>query len=288
MHMRLILRSRGISFFATLTVFAVLTFVVPSLQAQDESALPVSLTDPGPIGAETTTNLYFGQVAVGGGYTTIFSFVNTGSTPVNGTLFLRGQDGTPFNVSIGGVVSNQFPIQPAIPPGGMRVWTVSSVSTTDPTRSGWARLENIGGSVGGVATFQLAQGAVVSTIAGVLPSQPVPFATIPVDNNAAQNRFTGFAVANPNPMSLTLRLVTLDEDGALLDNALPAALSLPPFGQRALFLHEILASRATFRGSMALVAQSGQTFVVTALVVNQGILTVVPAINERAPVVPLN
>src|SRR5947209_15855929 len=66
----------------------------------DNPTLRMTLVDPGPVGAETTTNIYFAQVAVGGGYETYFVLMNTGATAVNGTLFLTDQDGNAFNVDL--------------------------------------------------------------------------------------------------------------------------------------------------------------------------------------------
>ncbi len=267
--------------------------------APAKPALNLTLVDPGPIGAETTTNLYFAQVAVGGGYTTVFTLINTGGTAVNGTLFLTGQDGTPFTVNLNepsinpelggsGVIQatgSSFPLQP-IPPGGTRILTATPANPGDPTKSGWARVENIGGSLGGVGTFQQTVGGVLQTIAGVLSSQPVPFATIPVDNSDAEQRFTGFAVANQNASSLSVRLVTLNENGQIQDNLIPSQLNLGTQTQTAIFLHQILPARVTFRGSMVLVGQGGQSFAVVALVLNRGLLTAIPVIPEKAPNVP--
>src|SRR5262245_57246383 len=85
---------------------AILFVMAPALHAQGDDvlylgnttkAVQADLTDPGPIGAETSTSLYFGQVALGQGWNTIFSIVNTGATTVNGTLSLTGTTGLPIN-----------------------------------------------------------------------------------------------------------------------------------------------------------------------------------------------
>ncbi len=84
---------------------AILFVMAPALYAQSDEVLYLgntrtvqptfsNLTDPGPIGAETTTSLYFGQVALGAGWNTIFSIVNTGATTVNGTLTITGANGS--------------------------------------------------------------------------------------------------------------------------------------------------------------------------------------------------
>ncbi len=242
----------------------------------------------------------FSQVAVGGGYSTIFTLMNTGSTEVSGDLVMRDQQGQPFDVDLtepsvgpespsGGerinAVGSSFPV--SVPPGGTKFFIASAPNASDPTTSGWARVESSGGSLGGVGTFQFAEGGALKTIAGVLASQIVEFATIPVDNDDGQNRFTGFAVANTSNEDLSIRLVTLNEDGSIADNILPSQLNpLGPQKQIAIFLHQILGTRLKFRGSMVLVGQGGKKFAVVALVLNQDLLTAIPVIPEKAPSVP--
>ncbi len=117
--------------------------------------------------------------------------------------------------------------------------------------------------------------------------QSVEAVTIPVDNSSSQNRFTGFAIANQNSEDVSIRLVTLDENGAVMENVTPAELNpLGPQKQIAVFLHQILPARATFRGSIALVVQGGKRASFVALVQNQSLLTAVPVIREKAPQVP--
>jgi len=111
--------------------------------------------------------------------------------------------------------------------------------------------------------------------------------TIPVDNDAARNRYTGFAVANQNPTSLAIRLILIGEDGSVLDNLLPAPLALPPQGQNAIFLHEILSYRTTFKGTMVLTGQGGLSFAAVGLVItNEGLITAIPTIAGKAPHIP--
>jgi hypothetical protein len=251
-----------------------------------QTDLQANLADPGPIGAETTTSLYFAQLALGAGYTTTFSLVNTGATPVAGVLSLTGQNGQPINANVDGTVTSALTV--TVPPGGTRTLTANPASAADPLRVGWARYENIGGNASGVATFQLSVGNVLSTAAGVLSSNLVTSVTIPVYNDLAAGRFVGFAVANPNASAISIRLTTVQENGMVLDSAsIPAELNpLPPGGQVAKFLHEILPARATFRGSMVLQAIGAQGFVVVALVQNGLLQTAVPVINEKSPNVP--
>jgi hypothetical protein len=276
---------------------AILFVMAPALHAQSDEVLylgntrtvqpsvQANLADPGPIGAETTTNLYFAHMAVGAGYNTIFTIVNTGATTVNGVLSITGQTGLPMNANIDGTVTAAQAV--SVPSGGTRTMIAGPVSPTDPVRVGWAKYENIGGNAGGVATFQLTIGNILTTAAGVLSSNLVTAATIPVYNDLAAQRFVGFAVANPNATVMPLRLTTLAENGMVADApTTPAQLNLQPGGQVAIFLHEIITTRTNFRGSMVITAPGSQGFAIVALVQNGLQITAVPVINEKAPNVP--
>ena len=148
-------------------------------------------------------------------------------------------------------------------------------------------MEMSSGSLGGVATFQLAEEGVLKSLAGVLASAPAETASIPVDNDAGRGRFTGFAVANYNNEDINLRLVTLNEDGSIADILDPPELNpLTPQNQVARFLHEIARARLNFRGSLSLVERSDKKFAAVALVQNQGLVTAVPVVGQIAPHVP--
>jgi hypothetical protein len=253
----------------------------------------MTLVGPGPIGAATTTNL-FAQVAIGGGYTTVFTFLNTGSAAVTGSLILTADDGTPLNATLaspgpgGGAVGSSAPIN--VPPGGTQFVTAGAVSPADPTKAGWARVESEGGSLGGVATFQFLSGTTLTTIVGVLSADATSSATIPVDDDGtlgAQSRFTGYAVANTGNTDINIRITLVNPDGSLLQTISPATLNpLRPGAHTARFLWQDINPSFQFRGSMVLIEQAGQQFSVVALVQNQGLFTAIPVIPAKAPNIP--
>ena len=273
----------------------------PVTPAQKQSpakppVLNMALADPGPIGAATTTAL-FAQVAVGGGYSTVFTFVNTGGTRVDGNLILTSFDGTPLNVTLSLASPNPglsnlddrvsaSSTSISIPPGGTKFVTASGAGTTV---NGWGRVESDGGTLGGVATFQFTSGGVVQTVAGVLSSAPVDVATIPVDNDAAQGRQTGFAVANATSSSVNVKIVVIDENGNIVDSASPPELNpLGPRKQLAKFLNEVFPARSTMKGSMVLIPNTPGAIAVVALVLVQQpaggfLLTTIPVIPAKAP-----
>ena len=229
------------------------------------------------------TSAFFPDVAVGGGWSTAFTLGNTGSALISGTLLIRDPQGNPLNVNSSSLgAGSSFPV--SIPPGGTTFLTVNSINPNDPTtKSGWATVETTGGIPSGVATFQLAPGGVLHTATGVLESQPMQFATIPVDDNYSQSRLTAYAVANPTSQTVVIKLGLVDVNGNLVDDTV--SITLTPGQQIARYLYQDL-GRPIFQGSMVLRAQGGGTFVAVALVQNQQLFTVIPVTPSKAPNIP--
>ncbi len=293
----------------TATLAALIFLSLPSVMAQGSFApiarmgntqaspqmppIKALLQDPGPIGLATTTAI-FAHVAVGGGWNTVFTFLNTGTTPVGGNLILTASDGTPMNVSIAAptaglqadgigtpvaVLGSSIPI--SVPVGGLQILSATPVNATDPTKSGWARVESSGGVIGGVGTFQFfdANGN-LATIAGVLPASPIGVATIPVDNDNSNSRQVGYALANTGTSPITIKIDVVDVNGTVQKSF---NLSLNPGGQVARFLWQDDATFQTFRGSMVLLGQGGANFAVVALVQAGSLYTVIPVLPASAP-----
>jgi thermitase len=238
------------------------------------------LAVPGP------TNFYFAQAAVGGGYTTTFTFLNTGSEETYGNLTLMGDSGSPLSVAftspgLPGLTGSSFQI--SIPPGGTQTITANPVNQGDPTSAGWARVESSGGSLQGVATFQLVNSNTLTTIVGVLSAAATDSATIPIDDDRTQgifSRVTGYSVANPGSEDLYIQIVLKNADGSVSKTIDPQMLNpLRPGCHVARFLWEDLNEpNLRFKGSMVLAAQGAKPFSVVALVLNQGLYTAIPVI----------
>jgi hypothetical protein len=234
--------------------------------------------------ADASTALIFPHLAVGGGYATSFTLVNTGDTVADATLILTDQQGQPLSATLvdsttsASSIGSQFRL--SLPPGATALMTASLPGSNESV-AGWARVDASGGALGGVATFQSTQGGRLKSIAGVLASMPVAAAVLAADYDDAQRRYVGFAVANPGAGDVHLTLVTLDEAGAA---GSPIALHpLGPKGQIATFLHQVLnPPGAKLKGSIALTALPGEQFSVVALTLNQGLLTAIPVL----PVTP--
>jgi hypothetical protein len=242
-------------------------------------------------GAALPTTALFSHMATGGGFSTSFTFVNTGSSPVNGTLILTGQDGTPLNAtlaesSVGASAPGATPILASgtslsIPPGGAKTVTAGPVNASDPTKAGWARVESSGGTLSGVATFQLVSGGKLATVAGVLSAETVDSATIPVNDDDAAGIYTGYAVANPSSTdTVSIKVVTVREDGTTAATLAP--ITLQPGQQIAQFFFQDPAASKTFKGTAVLIGQNAKKFSVVALVQNQGLFTAIPVTAGKA------
>ncbi len=250
----------------------------------------MNLVDPGPVGAATTTAL-FAQIAIGGGFNTTFTILNTGSDALAGDLFLVADDGRPLNASLSsaGSVQNQPAVAASaavnVPAGGAQIITADPVTPNDSTKAGWASIMSSGGSPNGVGTFRLSSGSSLATVAGVLASQPVSVATIPVDDDSAANRFTGYAIANSGNQNVNIRIVVVNPDGSPSQTLNPPLLNpLAPGAHVARFLYQDLNNaNLQFKGSMVLIAQGSGTFAVVALLQDRGLFTAIPVVAAKAP-----
>jgi hypothetical protein len=237
------------------------------------------------------TTALFAHMATGGGFSTAFTFMNTGTTAVSGNLIFTGQDGNPLSatVSEAGAVASAPSVQPllasgatlSIPPAGSQTVTVSAAGANDPTKAGWARVESSGGTLSGVANFQLVSAGKLATTVGVLSAETVENATIPVHDNEAGNVFTGYAVANPSTSdTVTIKVVMVREDGSVAATLSP--ITLGPGQQVAQFFVQDSAASKTFNGTAVLIGQNSRKFSVVALIQDQGLYTAIPVTPGKA------
>jgi len=249
-----------------------------------------TFTSEPPVVSKPITAL-FSHFAFGQGFSTTFTLLNTGSTAVDGNLIFTGQDGTPLDTGL--AASSGLALEPAhesvqasstaitIPPGGTKFVTASALKPTDPLKVGWARLESTGGTPSGVATFQFVSGGKLAGIAGVLASDLVENVVIPVDDDVAAERITGYAVANPGSETITIRVLSFKEDGTA--GAAFQSITLGAGQQKAQFVYQDPAAGQKFKGSVVLSGQNGKKFSIVALVQYQGLYTAIPVIPTKAP-----
>lgn len=232
----------------------------------------------------------FAHVAIGGGFSTLFTLLNTGSDTLTGSLILTKSDGTPMDATLN-VQSSSTVLAPSaalvIPPGGVRF--IEATGKPDTLTAGWARVESTGGAPGGVATFQLQSGSRLISIAGVLSAEETSVATIPVTDDAGQGRYTGYAAANRGSSNISIRIALVNADGTVRQVLRPPSLNPLEAGKHvARFLFEDLGDMALkFQGSMVLISDDGGKFSVVALVQSDGaagpLYTAIPVIPAKSP-----
>lgn len=232
---------------------------------------------------------YFSQVAVGDGYTTYLTITNTGSAGCSANLDFKDSSGQPLIVNADVkdpssatqyLTDSSFPI--VVPSGGISFITVTGV---DPNllQAGWARLVSAKGSLTAIATYEHKIGGFVKTIVGVLQSQRVLYATIPVDNDTTQAKQLAFAVANPTGQTLTVKLALVAPDGTVVNDS--HTITLDPKKQVAIYLDQVT-GYSNFKGTLVLRGQNRATFIVLALLDKEGVFTTLPVVAEKAPGVP--
>jgi hypothetical protein len=171
-------------------------------------------------------------------------------------------------------------------PGGTMFLTVDLENPEDPSKHGWAKAEFREGNLSGVAAYQFDDGGTVTALAGVLPAQPMQFATIPVYDNAGQQRLTAYAIANPTDQELTVNVCLVDDEGVVVDDTVTIQLS--PGEQIARYFMEDFTAIDPweFSGTAVFRAQDGGTFVAVSLIQNQALFTVAPVGSGKAPDIP--
>jgi hypothetical protein len=218
--------------------------------------------------------LFFPQLAFGGGFSTTIHLINHGPQPATAAIKIIDSSGAavslpPDVVPASGSVS--------IASGGM---VTLFITGTDELTTAWGLVESFG-KLTGVAIYQSSGAGRLSTLVGVEGTQPTREAIIPIDNSSAADRYTGIAIANQSQEDLNIRLAIVDENGATLQAIAPSELN--PLGaqkQVVRFLHEFNPALSTFRGSIVLTA-GGENFVVVGLVQTQGRLTAIPVLSRQ-------
>ncbi len=235
---------------------------------------------------------FFPQIAVGDGYTTVFTFGNSGSDDLSGVVDLKDQQGNPFTVNalldnpgagVQSLTGTSFQI--LIPPGGVAFLTASALNPEDHVQSGWAQVQSSGGSLYGIVLYKLEHEEGLQTAAGVLPSELLQNATIPVDEDFSEQRYTAYALANPTNQLLSIKAGLVDQNGILVDDTL--VITLQPGEQIASYLNwDLNQPELVFKGSFVLRAQAGGSFVAVALNQFQHLLTAIPVIPGKASHIP--
>jgi hypothetical protein len=231
-----------------------------------------------------TTDLYFPHVVTGGGCSTSFTLMNLGAEPVTASLHLKDAQGEPLEAALvkilveGETKGSSFSV--TLDAGVTQVLTLASVTPQDPLRLGWAHMQATAGVINATATYRVRAEGRLQSISAAGASRPTSFFSAPVSNDSDKGRSMGFAIANPSNEGINLLVITVDEYGFFQDFASPQQLNpLPPKSQALLFLHEILPDRAHHEGSVIVIDDLGRTFFAVTMMLEDGLVYVVPAAN---------
>src|SRR5262249_28986528 len=214
----------------------------------------------------SSNTLYFPQVAFGGGYSTTFVIVNTGTTAVSAPLHLYSQSG---------ILRSDLGRQIYIAPGNSTRLTIPNIG---PLTAVWGEFDAGGGSVQGVATFDSRDlsGRLV-TSAGVLGIQADNTFLMPVDVKSG-TASTGVAVANISNNDLSIEVRLYGENGVMVASNL--SFPLPAHAQVADFVPNIITQISgidSFKGTLVVRSfASAPSLAVTALTVKEGLLSAIP------------
>jgi len=180
--------------------------------------------------APAQSELYFPQIASGGGYVTTITLMHTDAwqppTPAKGKLSFFTQIGTPRTVETS-EMGNGTDFDITIPVAGVRVLTIASAGDLSV---GSARFVAEGVAVAGVATYTFG-----AAVVGVLGATPIHLGYVPLNTRPGfQN---GLAIQNPGTAPLNIRFRLINPDGTVNQTSSPPETNpLPGLGQIARFV----------------------------------------------------
>jgi hypothetical protein len=192
------------------------------------------------------------HVASGGGWQTIFTLVNAGTTAANATLNYFADDGSALSLPLSfpqtGRVATQSSVSQTILPGATLVFVTQGQNSGNSV-TGSAQLSTAG-NVGGFAIFQsttAGQEAVVPLASGGANSYTLAF-----DNTGGLS--TGVALANSSGKPAAIPATLRDDTGAALATT---TIQLPANGHSSQMLPSLFPAAANIRGTLEFDAPAG-------------------------------
>jgi sugar lactone lactonase YvrE len=238
---------------------------------------------------------YFPQFVAGGGWSSLFTFVNTGSTEESGNLIITDPQGHPLMIGVEltdasgtthlAQTSSSFAF--AVPPGGSVILSATSsmqsISSGKALKTGWAQFTSTGGSLGGTVIYEYVNGSSTECIVSVPESEPMQTATIPIYMDRGSGRLLAYAIANPGGQAISVNLILKAQDGTVVDDSVVFNLGAGEQITRYLLQDTAL---NIFKGTLVLYAQKGQSFVAFAVLDKQGLFAAIPLVPTRQGLSP--
>ncbi len=202
-----------------------------------------------------TRELYFAQMADGGGFSSQIMLVNPLAAEVAVTLEFFQSDGSPLVSTWNGVTDSSF----TYPIPGFASLFLRSAGSSGKVTVGWARVKATG-AIGGALTYSFLSGGKAVEEAGLDPSPLTASFLLTVDTRAGFS--SGLAIANPNSRTVPLTFTLLDTEGRQTARSTSA---LPPMGHFARLIGELfpLQDLAGFKGVVRVEAGGSQVAATT-------------------------
>ena len=242
--------------------------------AGEFTTLPVAPFDsrpPGPFGSDRVHEVFFAQLANGGGSSSSIFLTNGSKSAVEGNIQIFDDNGEPLAVTIDGSTSSEIPI--SVPPQG------GSVLESDGEGSlvaGFARVTT-DQAVGGTLRFAFPG----LGVAGVGATEPVSGLITPVTRSVEEGLSTAIAIASTGS-AVTLTASLRNRSGQVVPSG-EATILLPPNGHLSRFVQELFPEADTreFEGTLTIEADGG-LIAATALQIGTS-----PGTFTTLPVTPL-
>ncbi len=199
---------------------------------------------------ETASEVYFPQVADGGGYRTNIILVNPAAAGTTAVIEFFDSDGKPLLMPIAGALRSSLEVTL----NAKGVASLLTDGTSGGTKTGWARVR-APHAIGGSAIFQTLSSDRITSQAGVRSSPAAKRFAVFVDSVGFAE--SGLAVANPSGSAVTFALYLRNTRGEI---AAAHNITLPAFGHTARFFTEWFPTAfGEFEGTLEVAAESPVT-----------------------------
>ncbi len=263
--------------------------VAPNYTGELRPAISAQLDRAGGISVDYAGNLitihihnysYFPHVVAGDGWSTAFSFTNTGLTEASGTLNFRDSQGNPLPIAgqfnYASAIAHPMSVASSysfiIPPGESIYLSARPVDESGGKKIGWAQLDSLG-SIAGMVTYEHVVDEKTDCFFSAPQSSLLQVAAIPVDMDADSGKRMVYSIVNPGTQNISVEMLLISQESVAVGD--PILVKLGPGEQISKYLSP---DQEHFRGLLVLHEQKGQSFLAFGMLEKQGLPTAIPLI----------
>jgi hypothetical protein len=189
--------------------------------------------------AQSTSPVYFPQLADGGGFTTSLVLLNTSSSTEAGTVAFFDNSGSALSIRpVGGTAGSSFLY--SIPASGFFVLQTDGSGTSVQIGSVQVTPNAGANAPVGAGIFSSSIQGILVTESGVPSAQPTTKARIYIDRSGGHD--TGIAIANPGSSAATVNIQAYLTDGVTTAGNTPQPFNLAASGHMAKFADELISA----------------------------------------------